>query len=85
MQLRLLSRKMVERNNARAEIMQVDTAIRRSHAQLIRCFDPNQPDVLIEITNAMNDSLAILAHRWRMCDIEEDEDLECFRLLIWRP
>ncbi|QQK48048.1 hypothetical protein Pdw03_5683 [Penicillium digitatum] len=85
-QLRLLGRKMIRRNNARAEITHADTAIRMSYAQLSRDFPRDQlPDVFVAVTNAMNCSLAILAHRWRMWDIEEEEDLESIRLLLWRP
>lgn len=57
-----------------------------SYMQLVREFQLDQlPDVFIVVTNATDDSLAILAHRWRMCDIEEEEDLEYFRLFLWQP
>ncbi|KAJ5047958.1 hypothetical protein NUH16_006456 [Penicillium rubens] len=76
-QLRGLRVKMIRRNNTRAEITRANAAIRSSHAQLMRDFD-GQPELLVPATIAMNHSLAILAYMSRMCDIEEEEDLECF-------
>ncbi|KAJ5252153.1 hypothetical protein N7489_002563 [Penicillium chrysogenum] len=82
-QLRILRVKMIGRNNTRAEITRANAAIRSSHAQLMRDFD-GQPELLMPATIAMNHSLALLAYMSRMCDIEEEEDLECYRLLLWR-
>ncbi|OQE83222.1 hypothetical protein PENNAL_c0033G06079 [Penicillium nalgiovense] len=82
-QLRLLGVRMVRRNNTRAEITRATAAIRSSHAQLLRDFD-GQRELLVPVTIAMNHSLAILAHMWQICDIEEEQDLECRRLLLWQ-
>ncbi|KAJ6178700.1 hypothetical protein N7519_009161 [Penicillium mononematosum] len=84
-QLRLLADQMTERNNARAEIVRASAGIRVAYAQLVAGFEGRQlPDVFTAITEAMNDSLAVLAYRWSLCDTEEQGDLECFRLLVWR-
>ncbi|KAJ6178693.1 hypothetical protein N7519_009154 [Penicillium mononematosum] len=82
-QLRLLRVRMIRRNNTRAEITRANAAIRSSHAQLMRDFD-GQQELLVPATIVMNRSLAILAYMWRMCDIEEEEDREYWRLLLWR-
>lgn len=84
-QLRLLADRMTQRNNARAEIIRASTGIRVGYIQLVAGFEGSQiPDVFIAISDAMNDSLAVLAYRWRLCDIEEQGDLECFPLLVWQ-
>lgn len=82
-QLRLLGARMIRRNNARAGITRANAAIRSSHAQLMRDFD-GQRELLVPVTIAMNHSLAILAYMWRMCNIEEEQDLESYVLLLWR-
>ena len=82
-QLRHLGIRMIRRNNTRAEITRANAAIRSSHAQLMRHFE-GQRELLIPVTIAMNHTLAILAEMWRICDIEEEDDLECCRLLLWQ-
>ncbi|KAJ6178699.1 hypothetical protein N7519_009160 [Penicillium mononematosum] len=84
-QLRLLADRMTERNNARADIMRAIVTIRSGYEQVIAHYNRNQlPDVLVMVTNAMDVSIAVLQHRWILCDIEEQGDLECFRLILWR-
>ncbi|OQE83309.1 hypothetical protein PENNAL_c0033G04481 [Penicillium nalgiovense] len=83
-QLRQLAVRMTERNNMRADIMRASVAIQSGYVQIIAHYEGNQlPDMLVMVTNAMVDSLVALEHRWMQCDLEEQADLECFRLILW--
>lgn len=85
MQLRQLAVRMTERNNTRANIIRARVAIQSAHVQIMAHYEHGQlPDVLVAVTNAIIDSLVTLEHRWTLCNIEEQGDLECFRLFLWR-
>ncbi|KAJ5252151.1 hypothetical protein N7489_002561, partial [Penicillium chrysogenum] len=85
MQLRQLAVRITERNNTRANIIRARVAIQSAYVQIMAHYEHGQlPDVLVAVTNAIIDSLVTLEHRWTLCNIEEQGDLECFRLFLWR-
>jgi hypothetical protein len=84
-QLRQLAVRMTERNNVRADIMRASVAIQSGYAQIMAHYGQSQlPNMLVTVINTMVDSLVALEDKWILYDIEEQGDLECFRLILWR-